>query len=195
MTDLAARLLAARADGDHFPEWLVGSIDLDQALALQLAVLDDRRAHGAELGGWKVGLTSEASRQMLGSDTRPFGFVLANRVLASHDTIDGSAISGLRIEVEMCFTIGTDVDDATIGPDRILDHVESVHAGFELNETRAGSTRPDFFAMVTDSLTNWGIVVAPPATKKRSAAQLSSTEITMAPVSYTHLTLPTICSV
>jgi len=180
MNELASRLLAARAVGDHFPEWLVGSIDLDQALDLQLAVLEDRRSAGADLGGWKVGLTSEASRKMLGSDTRPFGFVLADRVLTSGNTVDAAAISGLRVEAEMCFTIGADVDNPAIRPDRILDHVESVSAGFELNETRAGSNRPDFPAMVTDCLTNWGIVVGPPAATARSADQLSATEITMA---------------
>ena len=178
VSDLAPRLLAARADGDHCPEWLVGSLDLPQALDLQLAVLDGKLANGETVGGWKVGLTSEASRQKLGADERPFGFVLASRTLDSGAAVNSADIRNMSIETEMCFTVGSDVTDPAITPDRILDHMSEVSAGFELNEARSGSARPDFCAMVTDCLTNWGIVggpgVAPP-----SAATLSDTVITM----------------
>ena len=176
--DLAARLLAARADGDHFPDWLVGAIDLDTALELQLAVLDQHLDAGAQIGGWKVGLTSEASRQRLGADERPFGFVLADRVFESGSTIDVAGIREPSIETEMCFTIGLDITDPDIAPDQVLDHVVAVSAGFELNEARTGSARPDFCAMVTDCLTNWGIVHGALASVT-DAETLSATEIVM----------------
>ena len=112
--DAATRLLEARADGDHFPDWLIGSIDLDTALDLQLAVLDQHLAAGAHVGGWKVGLTSEASRQRLGADERPFGFVLGERTFATPATIDASTIREPSIETEMCFTIGLDIILRTI---------------------------------------------------------------------------------
>lgn len=176
--DLAERLLAARAGGDFSPPFLSGSLDLHQALDLQLAVLTEHRAAGKTVGGWKVGLTSQASRKRLGADERPFGFVLADRTFGSGATIDSSAISSLSVETEMCFTVGRDVTDPEITPDRILDYMSLAAAGFELNESRPGSTTPDFFAMVTDCLTNWGIVcgngVAPP-----DANTLSATAITM----------------
>ncbi len=175
---IAERLLASRADGDHFPEWMAGTIDLDQALQLQVAVLDDQASRGMKVGGWKVGLTSEASRQKLGADERPFGFVPAERVLESGSHISSAHVAGLSIETEMCFTIGTDIDDAMITPDRVLEHVASVSAGFELNEARTGSATPDFFSMVTDCLTNWGIVYGAPG-ELVDAASLSASEITM----------------
>ena len=74
-TAIANRLLTARAAGDFCPEFIVGTLDLPQALDLQLAVLQEHRNAGATVGGWKVGLTSEASRTKLGADERPFGFV------------------------------------------------------------------------------------------------------------------------
>lgn len=175
---IAARLLDSRAAGDYFPDWMAGTIDLNQALQLQLAVLEPHVATGATVGGWKVGLTSEASRQKLGADERPFGWVLNDRTLASPTTVDSSAVRDLSIETEMCFTVGTDIDDPAITADRVLDHISGVSAGFELNEARTGSASPDFFSMVTDCLTNWGIVhgdAVPPS----SAPELSATQITM----------------
>ena len=189
MTDaLAAQLLDARANGDHFPEAIAGTIDLAQALDLQLAVLQHQLDAGKTVGGWKVGLTSEASRKQLGADERPFGFVLDERVFDSGVTIDSSTITSLSIETEMCFTVGTDISDPTITPDQVLSYMSGVSAGFELNEARTGSTRPDFFAMVTDCLTNWGIVAGEPFlladanhdhTPAQMAEKLSATVITM----------------
>lgn len=176
---LAQQLLTARAAGDFSPDFLQGALDLPQALDLQLAVLDQHLAGGEQVGGWKVGLTSEASRTKLGADERPFGFVLASRTFATNSTIDSSTINKLSVETEMCFTVGRDIDDAGVQPGDVLQYFDSVSAGFELNEARPGSVRPDFFAMVTDCLTNWGIVcgdgVAP-----ASADRLSATEITLA---------------
>lgn len=121
-------------------------------------MLDDLLERGATIGGWKVGLTSESSRQKLGADERPFGFVLADKVLASGESVAAASIRDPSIEAEMCFTMGADIADPDIGPDRILDFVAEVSAGLELNEARPGSARPDFPVLVTDCLTNWGIV-------------------------------------
>ena len=178
MTDLAKRLLAARASDDYSPDFLVGALDLPQALDLQLAVLQEHTDAGKNVGGWKVGLTSEASRIRLGADERPFGFVLADRILASGDTVDSSVVQGLSVETEMCFTVGADISKTDVTPDEIFGYISGVAAGFELNEVRPGSVRPDFYAMVTDCLTNWGIVAGTGVTPA-SAAELSATEITM----------------
>ena len=178
MTDLTQRLLDARAEGDYSPDFLAGAIDLPQALDLQLAVLQQHLDAGRTVGGWKVGLTSEASRTRLGADERPFGFVLADHTLASGATVDSSTIRNLSVETEMCFTVGTDIGNTDVTPDDIFRYVTGVAAGFELNEARPGSVQPDFHAMVTDCLTNWGIV-AGTAVTPTSAAELSATEITM----------------
>jgi len=177
--DFAARLLAAREQGDFSPAFLAGELDLAKALDLQLAVLQNQLASGRRVGGWKVGLTSEASRIKLGADERPFGFVLADRVFETGASIDSSVVQSLSIEAEMCFTVGADIDDPSIAPNEILDHMSGVSAGFELNEARPGSVRPDFFAMVADCLTNWGIA-AGPAGPPPAAHELSATTITMA---------------
>jgi len=176
--DLTSRLLQAREQGDYSPDFLVDALDLPQALDLQLAVLQHHLDAGRSVGGWKVGLTSEASRQRLGADERPFGFVLADRILDSGATVDSAQIRSLSVETEMCFIVGDTAPDTSVSPDQILNFMSGVSAGFELNEARPGSVRPDFFAMVTDCLTNWGIVAGDPVVPA-SAAALSATTITM----------------
>jgi 2-keto-4-pentenoate hydratase len=177
--DLAERLLADRARGDVSPQWLNGAIQLDDALELQLAILAAERRKGRSVGGWKVGLTSQTVRDRLGVDERPFGVILSDRVFESGCRLNASDISEPSIETEMCFTIGSAITDPTITPDRVLDHVAAVSAGFEINERRPGSARPDFCAMVTDGLTNWGIVAGSALSPPIDAAALSAATITM----------------
>ena len=161
VTDLAAiteRLWQAREQGDFSPDWLVGQIDLDAALDLQLAMLERKLADGASLGGWKVGLTSQRARTMLGADERPFGHVLADRIIASGATLAFEEIRHPSVEPEMCFAIGSRLAGASISREEVVAGLTLAGAGFEINEQRQGSARADFPTMVTDCLTNWAIV-------------------------------------
>ena len=162
--EVLERLWRARQDGDYAPAWLVGQLDLKEALDLQLGLLARAEADGERQSGWKVGLTSERARQAVGVDERPFGYLLASRTLPSGATID-AALHHPSIEIEMCFTIG-----AGGQPERVA-------AGFEINERRPGSARPDFGVMVTDCLTNWGIVEGSGVSPVPNASDLSGTVI------------------
>jgi 2-keto-4-pentenoate hydratase len=160
-TDLAAiagRLHAARMAGDYCPEWLPGALDLDGALAVQLMLLDRAIAAGERLGGWKVGLTSPRARGALGADVRPFGYVLERDIFASGATLPTASISRPSIEPELCFTFARPLEGLNADRDAARAAVSTVSPGFEINERRAGSARPDLPAMVTDRLTQYGIV-------------------------------------
>lgn len=155
---LVERLWQARESGDHCPAWLVGALSLDEALDVQLGLLERRLARGEKLAGFKVGLTSPRARKALGADVRPFGFLLASRVFGSGAQVPAAGIRGLSIEPELCFTIGRPLAGRDVSREQVVAAVERVAAGFELNERRAGAVRPDLPAMVTDCLTQWGIV-------------------------------------
>ena len=150
------RLWESRQQGDCAPAWLNGALDLDQALDVQLGLLDREVARGGGLAGWKVGLTSERARSALGVDQRPFGYVL--RHLRSGARVPTGDIAHPSIEPEFCFTIGQRIAGGQPSRDEIAASVARVAAGFEINERRPGAVRPDFCAMVTDCLTQWAIV-------------------------------------
>jgi 2-keto-4-pentenoate hydratase len=152
------RLEEARKGGDYCPAWLVGALTLDEALAVQLGLLARRLAEGEKLAGWKVGLTSPRARKALGADVRPFGYLLASRVFPSGASVPAAGIRALSIEPELCFTVGSRLAGSEVTREQVLASVARVAAGFELNERRAGAARPDLPAMVTDCLTQWGIV-------------------------------------
>jgi 2-keto-4-pentenoate hydratase len=158
LDDVSQRLASDIANGDHFPAWLVGSLDLDGGLAVQLRLLRRQLDGGEALGGWKVGLTSERARGAFGPDGRPFGFVLASHVFPSGSVIDTAAIRRPAIEPEFLFTVGRRLEGSDLSPAEARAGIERVAAGFELNERRAGSARPDLPTMAADRMTQWGIV-------------------------------------
>ncbi len=158
LATLVQRLWEARQKGDFCPAWLNGALTLDQALAVQLGLLERKLAGGEALGGWKIGLTSERARAALGVDARPFGHLLASRVFGSGAVLRAGNIARPSIEPELCFTVARRIAGDSLTREQILDSLELASAGFELNERRAGSARPDFCALVTDCLTQWGIV-------------------------------------
>jgi 2-keto-4-pentenoate hydratase len=152
---VAERVAADIANGDHFPAWLSKGLD-EGALTVQVRHLH-RSLDGERLARWKVGLTSERARRALWADVRPFGYLVACHVFAPGAEIPASTTCHPSIEVEFLLTIarprgaGVTPADARAGIDRVA-------AGFELNERRAGSARPDLVAMATDRMTRRGVV-------------------------------------
>src|ERR1700759_766525 len=78
--------------------------ELDGGLAGQLAVLSRWEAAGESLSGWKIGLPSRGGRDSMGPGFRPFGYVLASRVLGSGARV--AAGSGFALEPEIGVTMG-----------------------------------------------------------------------------------------
>ena len=146
--------------GDYFPADLVGQLSYDEGLQVQLGLLHRKLDAGAQLGGWKVGLTSPRARAMIGFDERPFGHILASRILESGADVDAALLTRGGVEPEMVFTFGETVGAAEPTEGQLRAAVSRVSAGFELNERRPGSAAAfDFPLMVADGMAQWGIVV------------------------------------
>lgn len=163
--------------GDWFPSDLVGRLDYETGLQVQLGLLDRKLEAGAVLGGWKVGLTSPRARAMIGFDERPFGHILAGRILDSGAEVDAALLTKGGVEPEMVFTFGQTVDAAEPTEAQLRASVSLVSAGFELNERRPGSaTAFDFPLMVADGMAQWGIVVGQDTSE---VADLDGVEVVM----------------
>ncbi len=139
---------------------LSGKLTVQEAQAIQLQVLDRWCARGESLGGWKVGLTSGKSRDAFGPGVRPFGHVLANRIIDSDDELRFSVIRRCGIESEVCFVMRCDLEGAHVTAAEARDAVLGVAPAFEVNETRIVG-EVDGPARLADNLSQWGIVVGP----------------------------------
>jgi len=158
---VADALYQARNDGKE-PTSLAGiELDHDAALKIQLDVLDRFCATGEALGGWKAALSSGTSRDMMGKDFRPFGYVMKSKIFGSGDRVARGQMFQCRIEPELCVIMKAPLRGANVGPDEARQAVGAIAPAFEINDIR---TRPEWGRplLLADGLAQWGIVVGKP---------------------------------
>ena len=141
------------------------NLSLAQGQKIQLALLQRWLDNGEQLGGWKIGMTSGASRNAMGDGIRPFGFILASRIKTKGDTMSVAALHKGQVENELCFCM-----DKPLGANATADSarasVRAVLPAFEINQKRLPADAPAGLR-VADNLSNWGIAIGegspPPA--------------------------------
>ena len=153
-------LYVARRNGSQPSGLDQVQLGLEEALEVQLRVLDRFQAEGDRLGGWKVGLTSGNARDRMGKDFRPFGYVLRSRIFQSGATVPVAKILNCSVEPELCLIIGSPLRGDAVDVAEAKAAVRAVAPAFEINERRV---RPDTgqALLLADGLAQWGIVVGP----------------------------------
>jgi len=143
-----------------YPQALRSWLNFESALAVQLALLDRRLAHGDELIGWKIGLTSERVRTHLGTKDQPFGHITRHLQSQSRVVLDDIG-ANTSIEPEMVVTLAKDLHGPGVTSTAARAAVSHVAAGLEINQNRIGEIS-DFPMLVADNLTQWAIVEGQP---------------------------------
>jgi 2-keto-4-pentenoate hydratase len=155
ITRAADALWASYEVGAALPAELFTDLGYEEALAVQADILARRLARGDTQIGWKVGLTSDRARKLVGIDDRPFGHLM--QLVANGSTIAADAAVGATIEPELCFTVAERIEGPDVDPASVPARLSTAAAGYELNERRA-VVGGDISLLIADNLTNWTIV-------------------------------------
>ena len=147
--------------------------DLQSGQRLQLQLLERWLTHGKALGGWKIGMTSGASRNAMGTGIRPFGFILQDRIKTSADTLSVKELHRGQIENELCFRIGKSLGAGTTPADAKAS-VASILPAFEINQKRLLADAPAPLR-IADNLSNWGIVIGEPVAPHEALEKMTVT--------------------
>ncbi len=173
---LTEQLYVARRDGLAIEREPDEPLDVETALSVQLAVLKRLRQDGRVLGGWKAALSSGASRDLLGNNFRPFGYVLKDRILPSGARVPRDRIHRCKIEPELCVILGAPLRGADVDAADARAAVCGIAPAFEINELRVarGLSRT---LLLADGLAQWGIVVGEQI--EVGAASLTQTRVVL----------------
>lgn len=124
-----------RQDGgritDQWPE-----LDLATAYRVQDALIDRKRRAGENIVGVKLGLTSQAKQQRMGIDSPLTGWLTDAMTLATGEAVPVSEMIHPRVEPEIVFVMGRRLEGPGVTWEQALAAVESVHAGFEIIDSR-----------------------------------------------------------
>ena len=115
---------------------LIGSDDVATAYAVQRALTRDRLDAGGRVVGHKIGLTSAAVQRQLGVDQPDFGVLFADMDVSGVAEVPLDGLLQPRIEAEIAFVLGTDLDDGELSAARVRGAVGYAVAALEIVDSR-----------------------------------------------------------
>jgi 2-keto-4-pentenoate hydratase len=150
----------SRQQGIYFPPAYFGKLTVDQSYAIQLGLIERRRAAGERQIGWKVGLTAPAIQQQFGFHEPVFGCVLDSKpsghVFAPADLIAPG------FENELCMRLRVDLS-GTVSLDEARAAIDAVYPSLEIIETRGPFTEQIALALADNAQQKTVILGSPMA--------------------------------
>jgi 2-keto-4-pentenoate hydratase len=117
---------------EQYPE-----MDIADAYAVQLEGIRERtEAHGGQIVGWKVGLTSKAMQQMLGVDQPDFGHLLDDMRMDEGTDIDCKEMIWPRVEPEIAFQLKADLKGPGVTAGQVMEATEFLIPALEVIDSR-----------------------------------------------------------
>ncbi len=138
---------------------------LDEAYAVQAALVARKRAAGAQVIGWKIGLTSRAMQQALNIDTPDSGVLLDDMLFADGTSVPKDRFIQPRVEAEIAFGMKAPLVGHDVSRDDILAATDWVAPALEILDTRILRADPAtgrariITDTISDNAANAGIVL------------------------------------
>lgn len=138
---------------------------LDEAYAVQAAVVAAKIAAGAQRIGWKIGLTSRAMQQALNITTPDSGVLLDDMLFQSGDMVRAGRFIQPRIEAEIAFVLQAPLKGASVTRADVVAATGHVAPSLEILDTRilradpaSGKSRV-IEDTISDNAANAGVVL------------------------------------
>ena len=151
-------------DHGHWADYLLAGVDgrrelaaitteielsIDDAYAIQAALLERHLARGDSIAGAKLGLTSAAKQEQMGVSEPVYGWVLGSSVLGPDSEVRIDELIHPRCEPEIVFRLAEDLSGPGITAADVLDATGSIVGGIEVIDSRYEAfsfTLPDVIA-------------------------------------------------
>ena len=134
-------------------------LSVEDAYAIQTAVIHRRVTAGARMIGRKVGLTSTPMQQLLGVDEPDFGVLLDDMVVEDGDEIPLGTLVQPRVEAELAFVLAHDLAGPGVTTARALTALAGVLPAIEVVDSRVADWRIKLVDTVADNASSGLLVV------------------------------------
>lgn len=138
---------------------------LDEAYAIQAALVAKKLAAGRRVTGWKIGLTSRAMQSALGITTPDSGVLLDDMHFPTGGTVPAGRFIQPRVEAEIAFVMKAPLAGAAVTRDQVVAATDYVCPSLEILDTRilrvdpASGKARSIVDTVADNAANAGIVL------------------------------------
>ncbi len=138
---------------------------LNDAYAVQTAILQAKRAAGRRVIGWKIGLTSKAMQSALGIDIPDSGILFDDMLFEDGGTVPPGRFIQPRIEAEIAFVMKAPLAGDAVTRADVLAATDYVAPSLEILDTRiqrvdpASGTPRNVLDTISDNAANAGLVL------------------------------------
>ena len=123
-------------------------LSIDDAYAIQRINTERRLSAGRRIVGCKIGLTSVAVQKQLGVDQPDFGMLFDDMGYGDGEPIPASILTQPKIEAEIAFVIGRDLNVENPGQLDVINAIEYALPALEI----VGSRVADWNIRITDTI-------------------------------------------
>lgn len=184
MTDvkaLAETLEQARTTATAVPQLsLHTQLTLEEAYAVQAAGIASRARRGDTQVGLKLGFTSKAKAVQMGVDDLIIGVVTRDTVVEDGEEVDLARFIHPRVEPEVAFRLGSDVDLTDEECD-VHAAVSDVAPALEIIDSRYADFKFSLADVVADNTSAAAFVVGPwrPYAETRASLDMADLDVTL----------------
>lgn len=138
---------------------------MDDAYAVQAALVARKIAAGAVPKGWKIGLTSKAMQSALNIDVPDSGVLFDDMFFADGATISADRFIQPRVEAEIAFVMKAPLKGPVESIDEVIAATDYICPAIEILDTRIERVNAEtkkirtFFDTISDNAANAGIVL------------------------------------
>lgn len=143
-----------------YPNWT-----MDDAYAVQAALVKRKLASGRRIIGWKIGLTSKAMQDALKIDIPDSGILFDDMLFEDGSTVPKGRFIQPRIEAEIAFVMKSDLHGPDCTRGQVISATDYVVPSLEILDTRILRIDPDTKAVrslvdtISDNAANAGVVL------------------------------------
>ena len=166
IAEAADRLYQAEKSRAQIPALTLSyDMDMDDAYAVQKAWVGRKIEEGAEIIGYKIGLTSRAMQMAVNIDQPDYGVLLDDMVFPNGGSIPAENFTDPRIEVEFAFMLKKRLFGENVSLEEVLDATDYVSPALELIAARSYRTDPEtgytrkVYDTIADNAANAGIIL------------------------------------
>ncbi|GGR29353.1 2-keto-4-pentenoate hydratase [Agromyces mediolanus] len=138
---------------------LIGAEDQDAAYAVQSLGIERRIAEGRRLVGRKIGLTSPAVQAQFGVHSPDYGVLLDDMVVADREPMPLDRFLQPRVEAEVAFVLGRDLDSPTTHVADVLRATEFVLPAIEVVDSRIADWSIRIADTIADNASSGAVVL------------------------------------
>ena len=140
-------------------------MNLDDAYAVQAALVDMKLAAGAKIIGWKIGLTSRAMQQALNITTPDSGVLFDDMLFETDGIVPKGRFIQPRIEAEIAFVTKAEIKGPGCHIGTVLQATDIVLPAVEILDSRYENFNFDLISVVADNTSAAGFVTGGRARK------------------------------